>query len=180
MLISKNKVVSLAYVLKDDAGDILDSSAEGEPLVYVQGRGNIIPGLEKQLEGRSAGESFSALVSPEEAYGIHRDELVARIPRAQFGEAAGELEIGMEFEAHGPEGIRLVRITGIDGDAITIDANHPLAGQTLHFEISIVNVRDASPEELELGHVHSSCGCGSCGEGCGEGEEDGCGCGGCH
>jgi FKBP-type peptidyl-prolyl cis-trans isomerase SlyD len=174
MTITKNSVVSLVYVLKDDSGEILDQSGADAPLEYLHGRGNIIPGLEKALEGKAAGESFSLTVAPEDGYGPYHDQLVAEVPRDRFPE--GELEVGTQFEAHEDGGVHVVTVTGIEADKVTLDANHPLAGVTLHFAVTVAGVREASEEELAHGHIHDSCDCGSCGE---EGGEGDCSCGGC-
>lgn len=178
MVIEKNKVVSIAYVLKDESGETLDSSGSGDPLVYLHGHSNIIPGLERELEGKKAGDKVSAVVKPADAYGEYDKEMVAKVPKASF-EGTDDLAIGMQFEAHDPSGVRIVTVTDIEGDTVTVDANHPLAGVTLHFEVSIADVREASPEELKAGHIHSGCECGCEGEDCGEDDcgHDGHGCG---
>jgi FKBP-type peptidyl-prolyl cis-trans isomerase SlyD len=183
MIIEKDRVVTLDYVLKDDGGEILDRSADDEPLAYLHGRGNIIPGLERELEGKAEGDSLSVTVKAEDAYGAYSEELVAEIPKANFGDA-GEISVGMQFEAHEGDSVHLVTVTAVDGDKVTVDGNHPLAGQTLHFQVSVVQVREATAQELTHGHIHQSCGCDSCGDGeCGDGEcgeaGEGCGCGGC-
>jgi FKBP-type peptidyl-prolyl cis-trans isomerase SlyD len=177
MIIEKDRVVSIEYVLKDDAGETLDSSGSGDPLVYLHGHANIIPGLEKQLEGKKSGDKVSAVVKPEEAYGTYDDEMVIKVPKSNF-EGTDDLAIGMQFEAHDPNGVHVVTVTDIEGDVVTVDANHPLAGVTLHFDVSVTDVREANAEELAAGHIHSGCDCGCEGdcedeEGCG----DGCGCG---
>lgn len=153
MRIAENLVASFHYTLKNDAGDVLDSSSGREPLAYLHGAGNIVEGLERAMEGRGAGESFSVSVSPELGYGVHHEQLTQQVPRAAF-QGVDELEVGMQFQASGDQGVMSVRITAIDGDQVTVDGNHPLAGETLHFDIEITEVREASDEERAHGHVH--------------------------
>ena len=172
MKITDDCLVTLEYTLKDDNQEILDSSEQMGPLDYVHGYRQLIPGLEKALQGREAGESFSLTVTPQQAYGEIDPRAVFEVSRAQFPPDT-QLEVGMEFETSGHH----VVITGIDGDIITLDANHPLAGKTLHFDIKIAGVRDATPEELE--EVQQSF-AGGCGSSCGTGEGGCGGCSGCH
>ncbi|TEM64561.1 FKBP-type peptidyl-prolyl cis-trans isomerase [Pseudomonas aeruginosa] len=122
MQIAANKAVSIDYTLTNDAGDVIDSSAGGAPLVYLHGAGNIIVGLEKALEGKNVGD---------------------------------ELEVGMQFHASAPDGgMQIVTIRDIDGDDVTVDGNHPLAGQRLNFKVKVVDVREANAEEIAHGHIH--------------------------
>lgn len=154
MLIAANKAVSIDYTLKNDAGEILDSSQGGAPLVYLHGAGNIIGGLEKALEGKSVGDELNVSVEPADAYGEYSAELVANLNRSMF-EGVDELEVGMQFHASGPDGsMQIVTIRDIDGDDVTVDGNHPLAGQRLNFEVKVVDIRDASAEEVAHGHIH--------------------------
>jgi FKBP-type peptidyl-prolyl cis-trans isomerase SlyD len=182
MVIEKDRVVTIDYELKDVDGEVLDSSRGAEPLVYIHGNENIIPGLERQLVGKKAGDQVACVVPASEAYGERDDELVFEVPKSEFGDEA-ELEIGMQFHAHGEGGSKIVTVLGIEGDKVKLDANHPLAGEELHFDVKIVDVREATAEELEHGHVHQDCDCdGECEDGCGDEE---CGCGhdggcGCH
>jgi FKBP-type peptidyl-prolyl cis-trans isomerase SlyD len=179
MVIEKDRVVSIAYVLKDDTGEILDQSVANEPLVYVHGNGSLIPGLERELEGKKAGDQIDTVIKPEDAYGVHEDALVAKVPKENF-EGAGEITVGMQFEARDPHGAHVVTVTDVSGDTVTVDANHPLAGVTLHFSVKVEDVREASPEELEA-MKQESCGCGCDCEGdCEDDHSEGCGCGGCH
>ncbi len=174
MTIEKDKVVSIEYVLKDDAGETLDSSSAGDPLVYLHGHSNIIPGLEKELEGKKAGDKVNAVIKPAEAYGEYDDELVLKVPKSNF-EGTDQLAIGMQFEARDPNGVHLVTVTDIENDIVTVDANHPLAGVTLHFDVSVSEVREANADELSAGHIHAGCSCGDdCGDDC---DSEGCGCG---
>lgn len=154
MQAANQTVVSIDYTLKDDEGDVLDSSEAGAPLVYLHGADNIIPGLEAALTGKSAGEALTVVVSAEDGYGEYDESLVAEVERDRFP-GADEIELGDQFQANTPEGPRMVTVIGIDDEAITIDANHPLAGETLHFDVKIVEVRAATKEEIEHGHVHS-------------------------
>jgi len=154
MLIARNKVVRIDYTLTNDANDVLDSSKGGEPLTYLHGAGNIIPGLESALEGKRAGESLNVRVAPAEAYGERDDRMVQSVPREMF-EDSNEIQAGMQFHSSDPEGnVTVVTVVSVDAEHITVDANHPLAGVPLNFAVTIVEVRDPSPEELAHGHVH--------------------------
>lgn len=153
MKIENQKVVSIHYTLKDDGGSIIDSSEEHDPLAYIHGLGNLVPGLESQLLGRSAGESFKATVPAVDGYGEIDEKQVVQVSRAQF-EGVKELSVGMQFTASGPEGNQMVTITKIENDTVTIDGNHPLAGMTLHFDVKVVEVHEATADELSHGHVH--------------------------
>ena len=154
MQIAANCVAYIHYTLKDDAGSVLDTSAGGEPLAYLHGAGNIVPGLEKALEGKQAGDELEVTIEPEEAYGDYSVELVAVLNRSMF-EGVDELEVGMQFHASAPNGgMQIVTIRDIEGDDVTVDGNHPLAGQRLNFKVKEVNVRDAQPEEIAHGHIH--------------------------
>jgi FKBP-type peptidyl-prolyl cis-trans isomerase SlyD len=152
-LIGNNCVVSIHYTLTDDQGNTLDSSKNSGPLDYLHGANNLIPGLERELTGRSAGDSFNVTIAPDHAYGLYRDELVQIVPIAMF-EDVEDIEPGMQFETHGPNGHELVTVIRIEDGNVTIDSNHPLAGKTLHFDVSVESVRYATPEEREHGHVH--------------------------
>ncbi|MFZ5756725.1 MAG: FKBP-type peptidyl-prolyl cis-trans isomerase [Pseudomonadota bacterium] len=153
MQAGENSVVLIHYTLTSDAGETLDSSAGREPLAYLHGFGNIIPGLEQALLGKQAGDKLKVSIPPDQAYGVRNDELVEVVPRSAFG-GAPDLEVGMQFQARTPEGMRVVTIVDVEGDEITLDGNHPLAGETLHFDVEIVTVRAATQEELAHGHVH--------------------------
>ena len=154
MTIAANKAVSIEYTLTNDDGDVIDSSAGGAPLVYLQGAGNIIPGLEKALDGKAVGEELTVTVEPEDAYGEYSAELVSTLSASMF-EGVDTLEVGMQFHASAPDGqMQIVTIRDLDGDDVTVDGNHPLAGQRLNFKVKVVAVRDASEEEVAHGHVH--------------------------
>lgn len=154
MQIAQNTVAAIDYTLKDDAGEVLDSSEGREPLNYLHGAGNLIPGLEQALEGSTEGDSLQVTVSPEEGYGTRSEELVQAVPMDAFA-GVDEVEAGMRFQATDDQGnVRVVTVTDVADDQVTVDANHPLAGQQLHFDVSVVEVREASSEEIEHGHVH--------------------------
>jgi FKBP-type peptidyl-prolyl cis-trans isomerase SlyD len=178
MVIEKDRVVTIDYKLQDAAGQVIDSSEGSNPLIYLHGNDNIIAGLEKHLVGKQAGDKVSCVVPAKEGYGERDDSLVFKVSKSEFGDGA-EIEEGMQFEAHGEEGAQIVTVVGIQGDEVTIDANHPLAGEELHFTVDVKDVREATPEELEHGHVHGGCDCdGECDDedGCGHEHGEGCGC----
>ncbi|WP_455217316.1 FKBP-type peptidyl-prolyl cis-trans isomerase [Kaarinaea lacus] len=153
LLIGNNCVVSIHYTLTDDAGTVLDSSRQGDPLKYLHGANNIIPGLENELTGKAPGASMKVTVEPEDGYGEHQPDAVQTVPRAAF-EGVEDIQPGMQFQTEGPHGVQIIVVTEVSEDDVTIDANHPLAGKTLHFDVSIEEVRDATPEEIAHGHVH--------------------------
>lgn len=155
MQIADRCVVSIHYTLKNDGGEVIDSSAGGAPLSYLHGAGNIVPGLEDALTGRESGASFEVDVPPEKGYGPRHDGLVQTVPKAAF-QGVDQVEPGMSFNAQTPQGPLTVQVTAVEGDQVTIDGNHPLAGQTLHFAIEVAEVREASAEEVEHGHVHGA------------------------
>ncbi len=152
--IANNLVVSMHYKLTDNDGELLDSSEGSEPLAYLHGAGNIIPGLEKALLGKAEGDSLQVRVEPAEGYGEVIAELIQPVDIAAF-HGVESVEVGMEFEAEGPDGsVESVVVKNVEGDEITIDANHPLAGVALNFDIQIVDVREASEEEIAHKHAH--------------------------
>ncbi len=153
MIVENEKVVSFDYTLTDSDGNVLDSSNEGKPLSYLHGAGNIIPGLESALTGKTAGDELQAVIAPEDAYGVRDESLVGAVPRENLS-GIQNLQVGMHLEAQTPQGPRVVRITDVSDDTVTIDANHPLAGTTLHFDVTIKDVRESTSEEREHGHVH--------------------------
>jgi len=155
MQITRNSVAAFHYTLTDDQGQVIDSSAGRDPLAYLHGSGQIVPGLEKQMEGRSAGDKFSAEVAPEEGYGVHHPELMQEVPREAF-QGVEDIRPGMQFQGRGPQGEINVTVTRVENEKIFIDGNHPLAGKTLHFAIEVADVREASAEELQHGHVHGA------------------------
>lgn len=156
MLIARNKVVRIDYTLTDDQNNVIDSSTGGEPLAYLHGAGNIIPGLESALEGKKAGESLNVRVAPAEAYGERDDRLTQMVPREMF-EDNHEIQVGMQFHSGDADGnVTVVTVVEVTTESVTVDANHPLAGVPLNFAVTVVDVRDATPEELSHGHVHGA------------------------
>lgn len=154
MQIGKDKVATIDYTLTNPEGQVLDRSRPGQPLAYLHGNGGIIPGLESALEGKRAGEQISVTIAPEQAYGARNEQLVQDIPRKQF-QGVTDIQAGMQFQAQGPNGrAQVVTVVDVNADSVRVDANHPLAGTTLKFEVSIVGVREATQEELSHGHVH--------------------------
>jgi FKBP-type peptidyl-prolyl cis-trans isomerase SlyD len=152
--IADNCVVSIHYTLTDDTGSTLDSSAGAEPLSYLQGAGNIIPGLEKALLGLSVGDQTQVVVQPADGYGEIDPDLIQTLPKAAFA-GVEQIEVGMEFQAQGGDGhIQYVVVKDVSDDEVTIDANHALAGKVLHFDVSIAAVRQAEASEIAHGHVH--------------------------
>jgi len=153
MQIAQDKVVLIHYTLTNDAGETIDSSSGGDPLAYIHGQGNLVPGLEKALEGMQAGDKLNVKVEPAEGYGVRDDKLLQQVPKRQFGGA--NLQPGMQFHAQTSQGhTRVVTVVRIQGDMVTVDGNHPLAGESLNFDVEVTEVRDATPEEREHGHVH--------------------------
>jgi FKBP-type peptidyl-prolyl cis-trans isomerase SlyD len=153
MQIAKNKVVSIDYTLTSPSGETIDSSKGGEPLLYLHGGGNIIPGLERALEGKSAGDQIKATIDPEDGYGAKNPQLVQVVPRKQFP-GVKEIKPGTRFEAQTSQGPRVVMVVAVDDENVTVDANHPLAGETLIFDVTVMNVRDATQQEIDHGHAH--------------------------
>lgn len=177
LIISKDKVVLLNYTLKDKDGKVLDTCVGTEPLEYIHGNGYLIPGLERELEGKASGEKFSCVIQPEDGYGLRNEARVFSINRDRFEEGV-DIQVGMMFQVQTLEGVSIVTVTSVDGDKITVDGNHSLAGQVLYFDIEIVEVREPTENELARLSLQSSLnGCGGCG-GCGGGGCSGCG-GGC-
>ena len=152
MEIAAARVATFHYTLTDDDGNVIDKSAEANPLPYFHGGGNIVPGLEQALEGHKAGDTLKVDVKPEEGYGLRNDSLVQAVPRQAF-QGIDTIEPGMQFQAQGGAGPMLVTVVEVGDTEVKIDGNHPLAGKTLHFAIEIVAVRDATDEEKEVGQV---------------------------
>jgi FKBP-type peptidyl-prolyl cis-trans isomerase SlyD len=153
MQIIENSVVSFHYTLTDKDGQVIDSSAGNAPLTYLHGVGQIVPGLENALLGKTVGEKLDVEVSAAEGYGEHHDFMVQQVPREAF-QGVDEIEPGMQFQAQTPQGGMTVTVTAVDATTVTVDGNHPLAGKNLFFAVEIISVRAASSEELEHGHVH--------------------------
>jgi len=153
MKIQDNCVVAIHYTLTNDEGDVQDTSEGREPLRYLQGHGNIIPGLERALEGLVAGDSANVVVEPEEGYGPKQDMLIQAVPREAF-DGIDVIEIGMQFQAQTAQGPIPVTVIAVDEESVTLDGNHELAGVRLNFAVQVTEVREASAEEIDHGHVH--------------------------
>jgi FKBP-type peptidyl-prolyl cis-trans isomerase SlyD len=158
MKIGKGSVVSLQYKLHLGDGQVIDASEPGDPLVYLHGESQIVPGLERELEGLETGAARQVAVAPADGYGELDLTAVQRVPKHAFPEGF-EPEVGQELVAQGPDGQPLPFVVkgvekGLEGEIVVVDFNHPLAGKTLHFDVTVVEVRGATAEELEHGHVH--------------------------
>lgn len=153
MQVAKDKVVAIDYTLTDDEGAVLDTSQGREPLAYLHGSGNIIPGLEKALEGKQAGDKLNVRIDAADAYGERDDALTQEVPLEMF-QGVEQIEEGMRFQAQTSAGVQVVTVTKVEAQTVTVDGNHPLAGKPLTFDVNVVEVRDATGEELEHGHVH--------------------------
>jgi len=155
MNISENCVASIHYTLTDGEGKVIDTSEGQEPLAYLHGAGNIIPGLEKALLGKAVGDKFNVSISASEAYGLRDGSMVQELPSNMFS-GIENIEVGMEFHAETEHGLQVVTVTKLEGDNVTIDGNHPLAGVDLTFDVEVAEIRAASAEELEHGHAHGA------------------------
>lgn len=155
MQVAERCVVSIHYKLTNDRGEVLDSSEGGDALVYLQGSGNIIPGLESALVGKQAGDKLDVRVEPAQGYGERDHRLIQQVPRRAF-QGVKDVKAGMRFQTEGPNGPTSVVITRVAGDMVTVDGNHPLAGEHLNFAVEITDVRAASEEEIAHGHVHGA------------------------
>lgn len=152
MQVTKDKVVNIEYTLKGDNGEVIDSSVGSDPLSYLHGHHGIIPGLEDALEGKAVGDKLDVTVSPAEGYGEHDVAMIQVVEKKLF--EGMDVSAGMQFQAQTNQGVQVVTVTQVEGESVTIDGNHPLAGQTLHFDVEVKEIRDASEEELSHGHVH--------------------------
>src|SRR5690606_30008033 len=148
-------VASFHYTLTDGTGKVLDSSEGHDPLSYLHGAGNIVPGLEDALEGKKVGDKLNVSVNAADAYGLRDDSLVQELPSNMFS-GIDNIEVGMEFHAETEQGLQVVTVTNVAGDQVTIDGNHPLAGVDLNFDVEITEVRAATEEELNHGHAHGA------------------------
>ncbi len=153
MDIAKDKVVSLHYTLKDTQGKVLDSSSGGEPLVYLHGASNIIPGLEEALTGKKLGDKLQITVTPDKAYGERDERMVQTIPKSQFPNPE-KIQMGMRFQVNSNHGPVVLTVIDIKENDVVVDGNAELAGQTLHFDVEITDVRSATEEEMAHGHAH--------------------------
>lgn len=152
MIISENAVVLFHYTLTDAEGNELDSSTGKDPLAYIHGHKNIIPGLEKAMEGKKSGDVMIETIEAAEAYGERQEQMIQQVPRTSF--QTEDMQVGMRFEAQTPNGPVSVIVTELTDETVTVDGNHPLAGKALTFDVKIDTVREASEEELAHGHVH--------------------------
>ena len=176
MEISKNKVVTIDYTLTDDQNNLLDTSEGNQPLVYIQGRNNIIPGLESAMERKKTGDKFDVSVTPADGYGEYDMNRIMEVPREHLNEIEG-LAVGMILQLQSQQGVQMFRVKDIKPEQVLLDGNHPLAGQNLHFSISVVDIRNATEEEINRGSLQHNCG-GGCSDDCSKSEsEDSCGCG---
>ncbi|WP_300477993.1 peptidylprolyl isomerase [Shewanella sp.] len=183
MKITQHSAVTIHYRLSDQEGRLLEDSFDSEPMLYLHGTENLIPGLEAALNGKTKGEKLDVTISAEEAYGPYHDGLRQAVPLEAFGDIE-DIVPGMRFIAETEMGQRPVQVMEVKDDVVIVDGNHPLAGQSLNFNVEIVDVREASAEEIAHGHVHAQGGCGSHGNdhdhggGCcgGSGKEEAGGC----
>ena len=149
MQITKNKVAAIHYTLRDNEGTIIDTSDGREPLHYLHGAGNLIIGMEEGLEGKIKGDKLNLKIAPEKGYGEIDPEMIQKVPRSAFGDQ--DVKKGMKFSTN-QGGVVTVKEVGLD--TVTVDANHPLAGVELNFDVEIMEVRNATDEEVSHGHVH--------------------------
>lgn len=154
MHITDKTAVQIHYTLTNGSGEELDSSRGEEPLTYLHGAGNIIPGLEAALVGKQVGDTFTVTIAPEQAYGSIDESMVQQVSRKMFDDI--DIEIGMQFHADVSHGSGIITITEINGDDVTVDGNHPLAGEALTFDVEVIDVRPASDDEMAHGHIHGS------------------------
>ena len=166
--IANEVVVEFHYTLTDNDGKVLDQSQERGPLAYIQGKQNIVPGLEKQMEGKKVGDKFTAKVPCAEGYGEFQEGMIQAVDKTQF-DGVDNLQIGMQFQVDTEQGMIVVQVKEIQDDKVVLDGNHPLAGVDLTFEVEVVSLREATAEEAEHGHLHMGAGCCS--------SDDSCGCG---
>ena len=155
MQVADNMAVSIHYTLTNDEGEVLDSSIDDEAMVYLHGAGNIISGLEQSLVGKVAGDKFKVRVEAEHAYGELSDDMIQVISREMF-EGIDDIEVGMQFHADVSHGTGVVTIISLDEKDVTVDGNHPLAGQALTFDVEVIEVRAATKEEAHHGHIHGA------------------------
>lgn len=155
MNITKDKVASIDYTLTNDAGEVIDSSSGREPLAYIHGAGGLIPGLEKELEGKVKGDKLIAIIAPAQAYGVRSEELVQDIPLDRF-EDKKEIQVGAQFQVNNGDHTHIATVIEIGETEVKVDMNHPLADQTLHFDVEVMDVREPTKEEIEHGHVHGA------------------------
>jgi FKBP-type peptidyl-prolyl cis-trans isomerase SlyD len=152
MQIGPKTAVTIAYTLKDEQGEVLDSSDGRDPLTYLHGVGSIVPGLERALDGKGDGDEIDVVVTPADGYGMRDEKLVRNMPVRRLPD--GKAKVGMRYPVQTDTGTQVLLVTALRGDYATVDGNHPLAGMTLNFHIKVVGVREATAEEQAHGHVH--------------------------
>ncbi|MFZ5855535.1 MAG: FKBP-type peptidyl-prolyl cis-trans isomerase [Chloroflexota bacterium] len=153
--VADGQVVSMEYTLRVD-GKVVDSSESGDPLEYLHGAANIIPGLEREMDGMAVGESKTVIVSAADGYGEMDEEAFIEVPRSEFPKDM-PLKPGLEMELSGPEGQPMyARVESMEGETVVLNMNHPLAGKELHFDVKVTNLRDATDEEMDHGHAHGA------------------------
>lgn len=152
--VQKDKVVSFSYTLKDSSGNVLEQTDKNRPMEYLHGNQNIIPGLEREMEGLKVGDSKSVKVEPKDGYGEYNKDMSFRVPKNNFPEGV-DLQPGMEFQTQTENGPMIIVVTEVHDEEVVVDANHPMAGQELHFDITINNIREATAQEKQHGHVHA-------------------------
>jgi len=161
MQIAQHAVASLRYTLTDSQGDILDEATNEEPFVYLHGANNIIPGLENALIGKQKSDQLAVTIPPEDAYGLHDERLTQEVSKEMFsGVDDSQLMPGAQFHAQTNAGQEVITVASVQEDTVTIDGNHPLAGETLHFDVTVLEVRAATEEEISHGHAHAEGDCG--------------------
>ncbi|QFU21758.1 peptidylprolyl isomerase [Shewanella eurypsychrophilus] len=160
MKITQHCAVSIHYRLTNEQGELIEDSFGGEPMLYLHGADNMIPGLEAELEGKVAGDKLEVSVSSESGYGPYHDGLRQEVPVSAFGDIQ-DIVPGMRFIAETEMGQRPVQVKEVKDDVVIVDGNHPLAGQSLSFSVEVLEVREASAEEIAHGHIHAHGSCGS-------------------
>lgn len=166
MKITNNSVVVMHYAVSDSEGELIDSSYDHKPMTIIQGTGYLIPGLEDELIGHQKGDQFEVAVSAEQAYGVRDDDYVQTVPK-ELLQGVEELTVGTQLRATTDDGEQTVIVIDVTDDEVTVDGNHPLAGLDLRFDVEILDVREATAEELAHGHIHGE------GESCGGGHNHG-------
>ena len=157
-VVSEGKVVFMHYTLTDDNGETIDSSRDGDPLFYLHGVGQIVPGLEKEMDGKEVGDAFQVEVAPADGYGEHDGSPLQEIDRDHFPPDV-ELQPGMVFAAEAQDGAqRPFWVAKVEDGKVFVDNNHPLSGKTLHFDVEVTKIRDATDEEIAHGHAHGPTG----------------------
>jgi FKBP-type peptidyl-prolyl cis-trans isomerase SlyD len=154
MKIGDKKAVSIEFTLKDQQGEVMETSVGKDPLWYLHGEGNLVPGLEKALDGKEPGETVDVTLAPADAYGEHDEKEIRKVPLRKL--KAPKIQVGGRYQLQEKDGVRVVVVKSVSGDYAQIDGNHPLAGQTLHFIVKVMEVRDATEDELQHGHVHDA------------------------